>query len=394
MGRPPSQPDRLPEAQTTPGTAMRRRDNIKAVASLLDFVLLFAVALGAYVLLARQTLDHWRIMPPSSARVVELKSFLHQQVANHQEGDVYLLGSSVLLEGIDCGLMDPLLPGHHCSFNLAWTGAGPRQWLLVLPSVVAARPSAVVLGVDLMSITSSSPIPENLLAIAGRWDFIPRDDLPDLRAVLSPPEYRLLTASKLKQLLALRSLPLGALDAYAREVSRRDLRYEGYTTNFKAPWVRTEVVSSASMKRGIANLAAQLRAHSPDDFKEPLQVLHAVVNYLHRDDCPVIIVLTPINPALNEALGSDLIEQASRELSTLADRNGAVFLDHSAVLPAEEYSDPVHPFDAGRRHWSAVLGQAIAERLAAEPRERHAGPAPPGVTLASDERPRVSEDTG
>lgn len=373
---------------------MRRRDNIKAVASLLDFGILFAVALGAYVLLARQTLDHWRIMPPSSARVVQLKSFLDQRAGSHQEGDVYLLGSSVLLEGIDCVLMDPLLPGGHRSFNLAWTGAGPRQWLLVLPSVAATTPSAVVLCVDLMSITSSSPIPENFLAIAGRWDFIPRDDLPDLRAVLSPSEYRLLTASKLKQLLALRSLPLGALDAYAREVSRRDLRYEGYTTNFKAPWVRTEVVSSASMKRGIANLAAQLRARSADDFEEPLQVLHAVVKFLRRADCPVIIVLTPINPSLHEALGSDLIERANRELSALADRNGATFLDHSAVLPAEEYSDPVHPFDAGRRHWSAVLGQAIADRLAIEQPKRLAGPAPPGGTLASDEPPRVSEDTG
>ena len=54
------------------------------------------------------------------------------------------------------------------------------------------------------------------------------------------------------------------------------------------------------------------------------------------------------------------------KLPTLFPRFGAVLLDHSGVVPPDQFADAVHPFEPGRRRWSQTLGRDLAQKLTTE----------------------------
>lgn len=345
---------------------MTVRENARAFLGVVDVPLVAAAAVAAYCLLAWLVVDRGRVLPVSRERMVEMKGFLEKQAASGVAGDVFFLGSSVLIEGVDCGIVDPSLPAGRKSYNLAWTGADARQWILVLPSLKAAKPACVVACVDIAAVRNAAPIAEDLLTIANWWRFLPDADLAVLGSLLSSAERSALAEPRVYQLFAFRTFPTEAFDAYMREVSRPDLRYAGYAANFKAPWVRKTVVSPSAMERGIRLYEQGVMSRSSENEDQALTVLNGVVSYLQGIPSRVVIVFSPINPAMKGLQGTGLIDGVRRRLSDLAAKTGAAFLDHSRLLSADQYSDHVHPSESGRIAWSKALGQAISEILPAE----------------------------
>ncbi len=341
------------------------RENIRSLRSMWDIALAVVLAFACYVLLAWLVIDRWRVMPLGRARILEIKAFLDDRTSGAvaPSGDVYLLGSSVAVEGLDGSIIDAMLPAGRRCYNLAWTAGRPRVWRLLLPSVLSANPAAVVLCVDLSATTNSLPVPLDILALAAWWDFVPESELAELRSEFTGEECDVLASSSLRQLVTLRSLPPAALDGYVREVSRPDLRYDSYATNFKAPWVRQRVVPAAAMQRGIQGQKENRRRYSAENVAESLEMLQAVVDRLRVGDCRTMIVFTPVHPGLNDGSEGSLVALVRDALARLAERNRVAFLDHSEVLEADQFSDPLHPFEPGRRAWSKTLGRAIAENL-------------------------------
>ncbi|MBN2446896.1 MAG: hypothetical protein JXO22_09230 [Phycisphaerae bacterium] len=340
-----------------------RSENLRAVASLVDVALIVALAFGAYLLVSYLVVAKWHVIPQGLKRIVAIKSFLDDQASSGHHGDVCILGSSVVLEGIDASVIDGMLTDERQSYNLSWTGATPREFLLILPAVAEARPSLVVISADFGSVTTPlpNPIPDDRLTIAGWWHFLPDADHSFFEPLFSEHEWGVLNASRIQDLLTFRSLPPGALDAFLREVSRADLRYEGYTTNYKAPWIRRKTVSQAAMDRGIARQLAAFAGRSGGDLPEMMAIFKQMVRYLQKADCQVLIVLAPVHPEFTALLDNDLRARATEALSEAAEETGAVFVDHSGLLAADEFSDPGHPFEPGRATWSAALGQAILD---------------------------------
>lgn len=299
------------------------------------------------------------VMPVTRQRMIETKRFLDRQASSGQDGAIYLLGSSVLLEGIDCRVLDRHLPDGVSSYNLALMGAGPPQWLLLAPALRSARPSLVLMCTDLAGVSGLASIPKDGLAIAGWWNFIPPRDLEEFRRVLSPEDYADLRKPRWQHLLAFRVFPAGAFDMYMREVMRADLRYDGYTTNFKAPWVRKEAISVAATARGIRGKLGDVRAVTPEMMQDELGIIQHLIEYLREDGIPSAIVVAPINPLLREGIDENLDTAVRQELQALAERNGIPYLDDSHLLTAGEFSDHVHPFAPGRERWSDDLGGEV-----------------------------------
>ncbi len=142
-------------------------DILKVFIRIIDIPAAIAIAFVIYFGAIYLIVVSNRMMPPLQKRVVSMKCFLDSLENAGSSGDVFILGSSVLLEGIDCNIVDEALSSGKSSYNLAFTGAGPRQWLLMLPSVKAVQPSVVALCADMGHIWELNHIPSARLAIAG-----------------------------------------------------------------------------------------------------------------------------------------------------------------------------------------------------------------------------------
>jgi hypothetical protein len=337
----------------------RRRDDFRTLAHVADIALAVLAGLLLYLLSVWLVVGPGQVIPAEVRRPVEIGRFLVRQAQTGTHGKIYCLGSSVGVEGLDCRIIDEALGASEISYNCCWTGAESSQWLLLMPSVAACRPRAVVLCVDLFSLCGRKPIPPALLNMCA-WEGVPApSEIHDISGFLTESELALITSSHLDQLFRFRTLPLGAFDSWARETARRDLRCEGYTTNFTAPWVRRLTVDTATLSHHLDQLAAGLAKEAPEGRADALRVLNFVANYFEERSSRAILVLTPLHPELARRLGSEHLEEYRRLLRELCQRDRAAFIDHSSLLSAEQFSDGIHANESGRRTWSLEFGRAL-----------------------------------
>jgi hypothetical protein len=340
---------------------MNVKENFYSLIMLFDIVCAVIIGFALYFVFIYFVCCQWQIIPIDLKRIIEIKNFLDRQQVIKNNGQIYFLGSSILLEGIDCNLIDSSLIKQKTCYNLSWTGADPLQWIFILPSLQKATPDLVVLFADLTALTRVRPVPENLLTIAGWFNFLSAEELYYFKSTFTQNESNFLNRSRLEYLLAFRSLPLGALDAYMRETSRKDMRYEGHRINFKDPWVCKRPLSSDKKVRLLKILYDKLSKRSVNN--DQLRILDNVCTFLNNNHCQTFLVLPPVNPDLTKQLGNKLLNNARQALSELAQKHGAVFLDYSMLLKPEDFTDDVHPSKSGRILWSTSLGKEISSKI-------------------------------
>lgn len=348
--RAPSQP----EPPLPPGA------NIRNLLRIVDGLLIVLLAGAAFLFVIHFLVVDNRVMPVTRARLVAMHEFLETQAAAGEFGDVYFLGSSVLLEGVDCRIIDERLPAGIESYNLSLMGAGAPQWILLAPALRRARPSWVVMTVDMTGVTGLQKIPEEGMAIAEYWDFFTPESERRFARFFSEEQKRALDNSDIASLLAFRVFPIGAFDMYMREVSRPELRYDGYTTNVKNPWVRKQQVSEESTERWIAGKVSKVDEQTPEQMDEQIAMIAELIDYFAEAGIGSAVCVAPVNPKLSAALGETESERILRALRDLCARTDTPLLNHRTLLAADQFADHVHPYEPGRVKWSRVLAAEIA----------------------------------
>jgi hypothetical protein len=340
---------------------MRIRDNFKSILLLYDIIAAIAVALLLYYIAYYVVIDKFQIMPVSWGRIVEIKKFLDSKISSESHKNIFIFGSSTTIEGLDCNRLDEFLPENFASYNLAWTGGSPHQLLLILPAVNAAKPYMAVLCVDYWSLFEDSRIPSELLNIVGWWQFIPQSELEYFSSNFNKEEFDELKESRFLHLWQMRSFLPETLEAYVREFSRPDLRYDGYRTNFKAPWVRTKVVSPTAMEKDIEKFRRLATSLKTDDMQRGIDALGSIVSYVSQNGIKVTIVLSPFNPKAAESIDKNTMNCAIEAVSELAKKHSAIFINQFALLSPDQFADGAHAFEPGRIIWTEALGQAISK---------------------------------
>lgn len=352
---------------------------LRALAQLLDVVVLAIVAIGCYLVGIYWLVDQRRIMPLTLNRMVSVNALLQQQQAEGLH-EALIVGSSVVVDGIDCDRIDQQLPSGLRSYNLAWTGAGPQRWLLIESAMRRARPRAAVLALDLTSALHHERIPDDVLAVAGWWDLVDGADIPALRRLLNldpprdavpwvdwffdrePKPVRLLT-SKTEDLLQFRVLPVSYLELLARETLRKDLRYAGHATNLKSPWLRRSIVRPDAMARGVAAVVKQVDESPPEALDRTLEIVAFVTRGLANTGCETLVDFAPVKPEIVNQLPAGYLDGVRQRLAAVVEQAGGTFVDHSELLRDDEFSDHVHAFEPGRLRWSTEVGQELRQRL-------------------------------
>jgi hypothetical protein len=339
------------------------RKSLTALRLVSDIPLLVGLGFTLYGAAAWLAVAKGGVMPIDLARLLAVQR--HLEAGLGPTGGVAAFGSSVVVEGVDCAVVRTRLrPGIPCQ-NLAWTGADVSQWLLIRPALGESPPAVVLLGVDVHTLLAPAPIPAERLVVAGWWRFAQGHDLQDLIEVLGADERAVLVAPRITQLLRFRSFPPAALNEYLREAARSDLRYEGYLENFDAPWIRRAHASPGAMQKHLARMTAEMRVGGVGRLGVSERPLEAFVRGVRhrRPDTEIVLVLTPVHPALAATLAPGTLDTIRRFLAGEAEHLDARFLDHSLALGVEEFSDAQHPSGDGRRAWSLKLGEQVGSLL-------------------------------
>ena len=339
------------------------RESLRALRQVRELPLLVVLGFGLYFLAIWVAVVKTEWMPEGLRRILEVER--HLATGAGPTGGVAAFGSSVLVEGLDCAALASTLPPATPCENLAWTGADVRQWLLVAPALRESPPRVVVLGLDLFTLLSPAAVPVERLAIAGFWHFVPNAELPAYREIFEPDELRVLEGSRAMQLLRFRSFPLNAWNENVRELARSDLRYEGYATNFVAPWARRQAAAAPALRVHLEQVRSMIREGGTHRLPETTRQVEQLVERIRasRPDTRFLLVLTPVHPELVATLPPGALDEVRRSVSTLAARLGAVARDDTLTLGATGFSDAVHPFGDGRTQWSLALGRAAAGLL-------------------------------
>ncbi len=347
-----------PDSSTTPSSPLA---NLRSVISVLDGPLVILLAGLAFLFVIQWLVVDLRLMPVTRARLVEVHEFLKQQAESGNNGGVYFLGSSVLLEGVDCSIIDPALPDDVESYNLALMGAGAPQWMLIADALRETRPELVVMTIDLTGVTGLQVIPEEGMAIAEYWDFFTPEAKARFAQYFTPEQLAALNKSDLMSLLDFRVFPIGAFDMYMREISKPDLRYDGYTTNFKSPWVRRTRVSDASIDRWISDKVTKASAQDQQAMDEQIAMIAELVSWFEEADVHCAMVVAPVNPRLAREFGDEETNRVMSKLIRLSEQTDTPLLDHRSLLEDSDFADHVHPFEPGRITWSNKLAEDLGQ---------------------------------
>jgi hypothetical protein len=345
---------------SSPTTSPSPLANLRSVITLLDGPLIVLLAGVVFLFVIKWLVVDLRLMPVTRVRLVEVHEFLLQQVESGNDGGVYFLGSSVLLEGVDCSIIDGVLPDDMESYNLALMGAGAPQWILIADALRETRPELVVMTIDLTGVTGLQVIPEEGMAIAEYWNFFTPGAEARFAKYFTPDQLAALNKSDLVSLLDFRVFPIGAFDMYMREVSKPDLRYDGYTTNFKNPWVRRTRVSDASIDRWITDKVTKASAQDQQAMDEQIAMIAELIGWFAEANVRCAMVVAPVNPRLAREFGDEETGRVMSELIHLSERTNTPLIDHRTLLEDADFADHVHPFEPGRIIWSEKLAEEMS----------------------------------
>ncbi len=256
--------------------------------------------------------------------------------------------------------------------SLADAGLGPVDYYLLADELGEARPAAIVLSLNLASLSSL-------------W--LSRSSHPELASVLGvsrwPQAFGLpLAASGLTadRLLLYPSIHLTGLSASWRELVEYQARvlagWRALENRLDGPYGPLAVSRLAGLSRLAAEkkspeaLRVQQRARygkaidGLDPHDPSLQILGAALQDWHSAGIPVLLVILPVNVELFESLGianPAALQETSNRLAKVAQAKGTHFLDLHALLPAVSFADPYGHFahgaepDGARRIASRVV---------------------------------------
>jgi hypothetical protein len=348
MNSPPNLPPPVPGEPT--GAA--------ALVRLIDRVLAVLVGVGVFLVLAVVIIDRLRVMPPGLKRYANVKNFLDAQRA--RPGGVYLLGSSVTLEGLDAERVERARGAGPTVYNLAWTEGGYRQWPLIHPRLLRTQPSRVVMVRDWPALTHPVEILPERLRVTAMVSLVEPSDRADVESLLLPGEREVLGENFFTRTFLLHRFPIGTVDAHFREAARRDLRYAGHTTNFRAPWVQTHAVSPSALEANIRAFVEDMAKHDLREERAAFESLGAQLRWLRARGAPVVVFRSPSHPEFARRRGIAALERSRALLRETCAHEGVTLVDQSELLTAEEFADAVHPVAAGRDRWSDALGRELA----------------------------------
>jgi len=353
-----------PAASTLPDRNRPRSQDFRQLFGIREVVIGITLGSALFMLTLSVLITGLQIMPILLERAVAIHDFLGNRPQRSSGGEIYVLGSSVVLHGIDCRVLDSALSDGLRSYNLGLSSARPGFWLLFARDLVQASPAQVVICVDLLTLPTSDRMPADLLRLAGLRDIPGPEEIALLGTYLPEGQLHALTDPAWHQLLRLRRLPYDKFVLWHREEKRPDLRFDGFAANFRSPWIRTSTVSRADLEREISERVALVTESLTDSRHPNLEMLAELFTLLQEKGIPACAVINPVRPEYFTRIDPHRLAALRNRMLSTAAASSIPVLDHSRLFGAESFLDGSHMQADSRRLWSLHLGRDLMQLLA------------------------------
>ncbi len=336
---------------------MKRENTTNII--ILSIVLSIIIALIPYLLLIHFVVDvNLQKNNPDFVRVKNIQTFYEQT----HEGDIFIIGNSLVSQGIDGYLVEDLLKKNLINRSVYVLGEGsdsPLERVVTLDNLIASRPGVVVVGLFCCSLTMAQLGDRFIL-------FKPISD--EYKFLFNDEQLKLSQQSFLERSFYERKYLIEYLKNYlyvsfkGKNSTRAGLRNQPYNSNFKDPWVYmtnlTEVQKGEDLKyrQSSANFKEKYRDDSLFSNQQK-NALQYTIKKLRQNNISVIIVIMPLTPGL-----SDLNSESSRHnLSQTLNSTGVLWYDYEKIYVSEYFSDVMHLNAAGRTDFSSRIATVLID---------------------------------
>jgi hypothetical protein len=327
-----------------------------------------AIAFFSYFLITHYAVD----VESQFSRENNLLNFYDE---NH-EGDIFILGSSLVLEGIDAKKVEDILQQKHLNhpaYNLGMAADSPLDRVCEIDNIIAAGPEIVVFGVSYAALDNKTEIFEDrMLLCYQRKSVNDREKfIQEYEYLFSEGQLRLTTQTSFEQFFYQRKY----IPSYLTSLSERlingalltgtpsaeenaPIRMEYLReTNFKNPWILTTNLTEAQKIKFMGDRKNQ--SWISEDLNPQKRALLHIINKLQQNDIRVIIINMPINPLQSASIN----EKSRSNLSNFLNSTGVQWYDYEQEYGSDYFIDLLHMNAAGRNDFSPKVAELLADNL-------------------------------
>jgi hypothetical protein len=323
-------------------------------------VLSIGIAFSAYFLLIHFTVDN----DVYNARVNNLLNFYDQR----HDGDVFILGSSFVNEGIDAFIVEDSLNKRNINRSVYILGVNadnPLNRVSELDNLIASRPKTVIIGLSYPDLMNNTNINEERLVLSfQRKQIDQRKQIQEeFQPVFNDDQIKLMSQTPFERFLDKRKYLIPSIvPLFQRGLSNGERNGDVSVTNFKDPWTikidKTEAEKIDIIKSSTKNYSEN---ETPifEDFNLQKKALLYTIHRLQKNNISVLIINMPINPLM-----SGVINESSRHnLSNFLNSTGVPWYDYEQEYPSEYFIDTTHMNVGGRTDFSPKVAKIIADNL-------------------------------
>ena len=281
-------------------------------------------------------------------------------------------------EGVDCRLLEMNSP-RLAAYNFSVSGDIPYRRLVELPRVRRLHPDCVVIGVSYPEVFESRAPFEDQVAVlpASVYTAMSADAL----ALLEPKVTAIARRSAWERFWWKRKYAFPALCWKLGLPDRSNPIPPGYTENLKSPFVYTQSLPAADLKKYLDSRAGCYPPYTGSEVAAPAQSrsgrsLKLIVSELEAEGILVELMNMPLHPLLNAAIAVPRHEALRDYLNSLASPAVQVF-DYQEALPAGCFTDLVHLNEKGRAVFTGLMGRQLdnaSHPVLAQSSERQSNP--------------------
>jgi len=327
---------------------------------ILSIFLAFVIALILYILVIHFVVDE---NLSKNYRESALIDFYNQP----HTGDIFVIGSSYVNEGVDANIIEESLQKNQINrsvFVIGMNAETPLSRVPELNNLIRSNPEIVIIGISYRDLTDNNEIYDDRLALISQKITCDKDCI----SFFNDSQLKMITQSPFENAIYKRKFIFNSAfkslkNFFSEETKINEnkilKREELFLTNFKDPWVHKVNKTESEIINSLANVTDAKRIY--DDQNLQKQALLYTITKLHQNNISVILINMPINPHL-----STVINNASRQNYTIfLNSTNVSWYDFEREYPSDFFTDTAHMNVAGRTAFSPRIADIIAKKLKA-----------------------------
>lgn len=328
--------------------------------TILPIILIIALSIGialfAYFLLIHFTVDN-SFYPMDLARTKNLLNFYEHP----SDGDIFILGSSLVREGVDANVVEDILKKrqiNHSVYNLAMNADTPLDRVCEVDNIISSRPKMIVIGISYVGLGNISIYNKDRVSLCFQRNQINKE----MQFLFTDDEIKFVSQSPFEGFFDQRKYLFNSIiPPIPVQSSEANIRKNLYLTNFKDPWFNignTTETKKNEARRSVLRNRTNLDLLS-EDLNSQKQAFQYTITKFQKNNIRVIVINMPLDPNY-----SSIINESSRHiLSNFLNSTGVLWYNYEREYPPDYFFDNMHMNVAGRTDFSPKVATIIADNL-------------------------------